>query len=422
MAIWMIGVDHTKADIDVRGLFSFTKKKLREAYEFLRRFPEITGSVILSTCNRMEWWLSVTEEAAFSPAGLLCSFLGLEEAAYAPYFTERRDEAAVDHLFRLAAGLESRIVGEDQILTQVGEALQLSRDSDAAGHTLEVLFRRGITAGKRAKTEACLSSADSSVIHTALRMLEEQGFNPAGKKCMVIGNGMMGKLSAVALMERGADVTVTVRQYHKGVVDIPRGCKLIGYADRYQLLPECDLVISATSSPNVTLQRAQLEALDIDHDICLVDLAVPRDIEPEAGGLPRFSLYDIDAFRIDLRTESFRRNLARVEEILAEEKAEFYNWYSGRDVVPRIQALKAQAGGDVDARLTPVLRSLRLAPEEKAALRREIDGAAQRMMNRLLFGARARLPEDVYSQCLEALESVYREPTAAKTADKHKEV
>ncbi len=416
MAVWMIGVDHTRAGIDVRGVFSFTKKKLQEAYEHFRGVGEISGNVILSTCNRMEWWLSVAEGADFSPAALLCDFLGLEESAYAPFFAERRGEEAVDHFFRLAAGLESRIVGEDQILTQVGEALQLSRASYAADHTLEVLFRQGITAGKRVKTETDLSSADSSVIHTALRMLEKQGFHVAGKKCMVIGNGMMGRLSATALTERGADATVTVRQYTSGIVDIPRDCKRIGYKERYSLLPECELVVSATSSPNLTLRAEDLAALKPDHDILLVDLAVPRDIEPEAGALPRFTLYDIDAFQIDLRSAKFQRNLSHAEEILAEVKKDFYDWYEGRDLVPRIQALKTQAGRDVDARLTPVFKGVPLEPAVKAALRREIDGAAQRMMNRLLFGARARLPEDVFSQCIDALECVFQEQAAASEA------
>ncbi len=413
MAVWMIGIDHTRADIDVRGLFSFTKKKLQEAYEYFRSCRDISGSVILSTCNRMEWWLSVSEEADFSPASLLCSFLELDEAVYAPFFIQRRGSEAVDHFFRLAAGLESKIVGEDQIITQVGEALQLSRAAYAADHTLEVLFRQGITAGKRVKTETDLSSADSSVIHTALRMLEEKGFSPAGKKCMVIGNGMMGKLSATVLQERGADVTVTVRQYTSGIVDIPRDCKRIGYKDRYSLLPECELVVSATTSPNYTIQYKDLAALSPDHDILLVDLAVPRDIEVESGTLPRFTLYDIDTFQIDLRSERFLRNLARAEAILEEEKAEFYNWYSGRDLVPRIQALKQLSAKDVDARLTPVFRGVSMDPEAKTALRREVEGAAERMMNRLLFGAKARLPEEVFSQCVEAMEFVFREEARA---------
>ncbi len=416
MAVWMIGVDHTRADIDVRGVFSFTKKKLQEAYEHFRSFRDISGNVILSTCNRMEWWLSVSEESDFSPASLLCGFLGIDEAAYAPFFIQRKGGEAVDHFFRLAAGLESKIVGEDQILTQVGEALQLSRAAYAADHTLEVLFRQGITAGKRVKTETDLSSADSSVIHTALRMLEEKGFTVRGKKCMVIGNGMMGKLSATALLERGADVTVTVRQYTSGIVDIPRDCKRIGYKDRYGLLPECELVVSATSSPNYTIQYKDLALLSPDHDILLVDLAVPRDIEAEAGTLARFTLYDIDAFQIDLRSEKFMRNLAKAESILEAEKAEFYNWYSGRDLVPRIQALKQLSARDVDARLTPVFRGVSMDPEDKAALRREVEGAAERMMNRLLFGAKARLPEAVFSQCVEAMEFVFQEQAAEARA------
>ncbi len=416
MAVWMIGVDHTRADIDVRGVFSFTKKKITEAYEHFREFREISGSVILSTCNRMEWWLSVSEDASFSPAKELCEFLQLDEKAYAPFLVQRRGEEAVDHFFRLAAGLESKIVGEDQIITQVGDALQLSRAAYAADHTLEVLFRQGITAGKRVKTETNLSSADSSVIHTALRMLEEKGFSVAGKKCMVIGNGMMGRLSASVLQEKGADVTVTVRQYTSGIVDIPRDCKRIGYKERYSLLPECQLVVSATSSPNYTIQYKDLAALAPDHDILLVDLAVPRDIEQEAGTLPRFTLYDIDAFQIDLRSEKFRRNLARAEEILQEEKAEFYNWYSGRDLVPRIQKLKELSARDVDARLTPVFRGVSLEAEEKAALRREVEGAAERMMNRLLFGAKTRLPEDVFSQCVEAMEFVFQEAAEARSS------
>lgn len=414
MAVWMVGVDHTRAELDVRGAFSFTKKKLQEAYEHFRSCPGISGNVILSTCNRMEWWLSVSEEASFSPADLLCGFLGLDRASYAPFLIERRGKEAVDHFFRLAAGLESRIVGEDQILTQVGEALLLSREAYAADHTLEVLFRQAVTAGKRVKTETDLSSKDSSVIHTALQMLEEKGFSVAGRKCMVIGNGMMGRLSATALMEKGADVTVTVRQYHRGVVDIPKGCRLIGYTERYSLLPSCELVVSATSSPNVTLRQRDLEALQVDHDICLVDLAVPRDIEPGAGSLDHFTLYDIDAFHIDLQTDRFRQNIALAEAILEEEKAVFYNWYSGRDLVKRIQELKKRSGEDVDARLTPVYRRVTLGVEEKAALRQEVEGAAQRMMNRLLFGVRAKLPEEVFSQCLEAMEFVLQDQAASE--------
>ena len=409
MPVWMVGIDHNQANLDIRGAFSFTKKKTAEAYDRFRKLTGLSGSVILSTCNRMEWWLSVTNSAAFSPARELCSVLGLDTEAYARYLTERRENEAVEHLFRLAAGLESRIVGEDQILTQVGNALRTARAAYASDNILEVLFRLAITGGKRVKTETVLSTADSSVIHTALRQLAESGFHTAGKRCMVIGNGMMGRLSAQTLMDAGADVTVTVRQYTSGIVEIPRGCKRINYTERYGYLPSCDLVVSATSSPNYTLYFREMEALQIDHPILLIDLAVPRDVEREIGDLPPFTLYDIDSFQIDLQSESLRRNIQKAETILAEEKEEFYHWYEARDAVPRIQALKAAAGADVCARLSAAFRRLPLPPEQQDGLKNEVEGAVERMVNRLLFGIRARLPGSVFSECMEAMETVFNE-------------
>ncbi|MBR2831496.1 MAG: glutamyl-tRNA reductase [Oscillospiraceae bacterium] len=409
MSVMMIGVDHNRANLDVRGVFSFTKKMMEEAYARARELSAVSGSVILSTCNRMEWWLSVPHERGLKPLELLCGFLGVDADSYRPFFVERRDDEAVEHLFRLTAGLESRIVGEDQILTQVGDALKTARVCCAADHVLEVLFRLAVTAGKRVRTETDLSTADSSVIHAALRALEAQGFDVKGRKCLVIGNGMMGRLSANALIQKGADVTVTVRQYHSGIVDIPFGCKRINYTDRYGFIPSCDLVVSATSSPNYTLTVPELTAMAPHGPICLVDLAVPRDIEVEAGALPGFTLYDIDAFHIDVSSDRLRRNIALAESILEEEKREFYSWYNGQDMIPRIQSLKETAAKDVDARLTPVYRGIPLTGDQKENLVKEVDGAAQRMMNRLLFGLRARLPDSVFSECVQAMEHVFRD-------------
>ena len=409
MPVWMVGVDHNRADLDVRGEFSFTKKKMEEAFAAFQSIPGLSGNVILSTCNRMEWWLSVEDTARFSPKENLCEFLHLSPEKYEEYLTERKADDAVKHLFRLTAGLESRIVGEDQILTQVGEALQLARTAYAADHTLEVLFRLAVTAGKRVKTETSFSTADRSVIHTAIEMLAERGIFVQGKNCMVIGNGMMGKLSAQALMEAGARVTVTVRQYTSGLVDIPKGADRINYKDRYGFLPGCDLVVSATSSPNYTITRSQMEPLRVDHPICLVDLAVPRDIEPETGTLPGFLLFDIDAFHIDLQSEKLKENIAKAEEMLKEEEEKFFEWYQGQNLFPRINSLKKSIGEDVMLRLTPVYRSLPLKQDEKEDLKREIEAAAERMMNKLLFGMRAGLSDRSFLESMDVMEYTFRE-------------
>ena len=409
MAVWMAGVDHTKADLDVRSVFSFTKKRIEQAYVDLKDTPGLEGCILISTCNRMEIWFSVSSRAEFQPVKLLCDYIGVSAEKYAPFFIERRGREAVDHLFRVAAGMESRIVGEDQIVTQVGDALAFARSCYATDHTLEVLFRLAVTAAKRVKTEASISSADQSVIHTALRNLREEGVSVEGKKCMVIGNGMMGRISAQALMDAGADVTVTVREYHSGVVDIPMGAKRIGYTQRFELLPSCDFVVSATTSPNYTLQLGDLSPLIVDHNVYLIDLAVPRDIDPLARGLEWVTLYDIDSFHIDPMSDRLLAAMERAQLILNEEEERFYTWAEGRDFVPQIQRLKTAIGADVSARMTPVLRRAKLGEEKKHQLSREAAGASERMLNHLLFGMRSRLSDEVFRECLDAMEHVMNE-------------
>ena len=404
MAIWMAGIDHTRAELDVRSVFSFTKKMTEDFSRVLMEMPGIKGCVVLSTCNRMELWLSTEKDADPAPVDLLCGYLKEDPDEYRDLFAVRSGEEAVTHLFRLSAGLESMIIGEDQIITQVGDAVALARSFYATDHALEVLFRLAVTAGKRVKTEVDLSTADSSVIHTALRVLGYQGVSVDGKKCMVIGNGMMGKLSAQTLIEHGADVTVTIRQYHSGVVDVPQGCHRVNYEDKLAVLPECDFVVSATTSPNFTLRRKELEPLLIDHPVCLIDLAVPRDIEPSIEGLSWASLYDIDSFHIDRKSDKLRKNLEKADGILQEEEKEFYEWYAGQNVVPRIQKLREVTSVDVGGRMTPVMKKIPLESGQKQKLEKEIEGASGRMMNRLLFGMRSRLSEEVFAECLRAME------------------
>ena len=186
---------------------------------------------------------------------------------YRGFFTERKDDEAVKHLFDLACGLDSRILGEDQIITQVKDALAMSRAAYAADNVLEILFRMAVTAAKKVKTEVILTDANQSVIHQALAVLGKEGFSAKGKKCMVIGNGAMGKLAATVLKEAGADVTVTVRQYRSGIVDVPPAAGRIDYSKRYEKMPECRYIFSATASPNTTITLEKLPVEQLQQDI-----------------------------------------------------------------------------------------------------------------------------------------------------------
>ena len=212
-----------------------------------------------------------------------------EPERYRQYFVDWTEEEAVEHLFYLTSGLKSQILAEDQIITQVKDALALSRDVYCTDNVLEVLFRKAVTGAKRVKTEVTFSRGNSSVIHQAIEKLRQQGYELTGKTCMVIGNGEMGKVTALALREAGAEVTVTVRQYRSGMVTIPPGCNRINYGERMTFLPNCDLVVSATASPNYTLTKELLEQANLSKKLILIDLAVPRDMEPAIAQLSQIT-------------------------------------------------------------------------------------------------------------------------------------
>ena len=404
----MIGIDHSKASVDIRAKFSFTKKRAIEAMKKLKEEHGILGCIILSTCNRMEVWVSMQDDEEISLYDFLCKEKEVEKDEYQDYFMKRENEEAVRHLFYLTSGLKSQILAEDQIITQVKDALTLARDAYCTDNVLEVLFRMAVTAAKKVKTEVTFSRANTSVIHQAMERLKNQGFSFEGKTCMVIGNGEMGKVTALALKEAGADVTVTVRQYRSGVVNIPQGCKRINYGERMELLPDCDLVVSATASPNYTLTKENFEEIKLDAaSVVLIDLAVPRDIDPEVGKLQNVSLYDIDSFRIDAASPKLQASMQKAGEILDDQMKEFYDWFNGRDIFPRIEEIKADALEDLNLRITKILKKTPMEQKDRESLLRAIDTAAGKVVNKMIFGLRDSLEQEVFLDCVEGLEKIY---------------
>lgn len=409
MSIRMIGIDYQSADVDIRAKFSFTQKNTAEALNRLTEMPDIFGAVILSTCNRMELWISVDDEWKGSMLELLCDLKGLSSEDYIPYFTERSETEAVRHLFYLTCGLKSMILAEDQILSQVKNAICLARENYSTDNVLEVLFRKAITAAKKVKTDVVFTHASATAVDRAVEMLHQQGFPLKGKTCMVIGNGEMGKLAAQNLARRGADVTVTIRQYRSGVVNIPVGCKRINYGDRMSLFFDCDLVVSATSSPNYTIRRELFtEETPVTHPIYLIDLAVPRDIEPEVGEIENLKLYDIDDFKITANAEN-EAALQQAEEILAAEMDDFFVWYECRDTIPRIQEIQSVAVTDLNLRIQKIIRKLPVSEEEQKSLIQDVDTAAGKVVGKMMFGLRDYLAGQDFRSCLDGLEKLYEE-------------
>ena len=409
MGICMFGIDHNRASIDIRSVFSFTKKNAVTAMEELKKTEGILGCVILSTCNRMECWVSTVEDWKGCLFDEICRIKNVDPKDYRAYFRERADREAVDHLFHLTCGLKSQILGEDQILTQVKDALALAREIFTTDSVLEVLFRMAVTAGKKIKTEVTFSRANYTAMDSAVAMLKERGADLASMNCMVIGNGEMGKLAAQSLKAQGAEVTVTVRQYRSGVVQIPVGCKRIDYGNRMELLPECDIVVSATASPNYTITEELMKQHTWKKGLVMVDLAVPRDIEPSIGAFHNLELYDIDAFK---NNTSFRQNeeaYHQAEAILQEQMTEFYDWLEGRDIIPRIKDIQNKAVQDLNLRIYKILAHLPLEKEERETLLKNIDTAAGKVVGKMIFGMRDAMGREAFLESVESMEQVYDE-------------
>lgn len=330
MHIRMVGIDH-QTDITTREAFSFTSQ---EAYAFVascHNEPGVEEVVLLTTCGRTELW---TVGEAF-PQELLQRFKGIPMPETA---MSREDADAIVHLHRLACGLCSQVCGDEQIITQVREAAQAA--GTACGPVLSQLFRSAVTAGKQARTEVGVLRLPRSVAAQAVEKAVEllDGLN--GKRALVIGSGAMGKLTACHLMEQGASVTMTRRQYHKSKPsDLPMGVECIDYDDRYTIIGQCDLAVGATSSPHHVLRAEPLGRV-LSRPLLLVDIALPRDVEPEAAGIPSVTLIDLDHIggcALDAAA------LDTMERIAAEHAQGFRDWLELRTALPSIEAVRGYA-------------------------------------------------------------------------------
>ena len=414
MDITMVGIDYRDAGLDIRGKFSYTKREQEETIKHLKQLEGISGCVLLSTCNRTELVLSYTEEWDQDEKKLFCGLKALEPEQYAQYLHIRQGMEAVQDLFALAGGLKSQILGEDQILTQMKDAADFSRQLFGTDKILETLFRMAVTAGKEVKTKIVLPSSNHSAPLAAIAGLERDGASFREQKCLVIGNGVMGRLTAQLLLDRGADVTVTIRQYRSGIVDVPRAAGRIDYSKRYEKMPECRYIFSATASPNTTITLEKLPVEQLQQDTVFVDLAVPRDIQEEIGTLSGISLYDIDDFGAE-QPEEAKQSLAAARKLLQEKTQAFQSWYDAKDVVPMLLKISEKASEDVMARVTgqfrknlPVLQK-NVEEADQAAAKEIVRKSVQKVVNKLMFSVRDSVDVSTFRDCVDAMSDLYNE-------------
>lgn len=335
MKLCMAGID-ASAPFEEREKLSLVRGQVQA---MLPRIAEQTGcaAVLLATCSRTELYLHAEGERALpDPAEALCRAAGVAASAFV---TRREGADAVRHLMHVAAGMQSQIFGDDQIVSQVKDAVALAREAKTTDAVLDTLFRRAVTASKRVRTETRLTGVPASAAEVGVRRAERFFGSLAGRRAVVIGNGEMGRLAARALVRAGSEVTVTLRTYRHGETLVPQGCGTVPYDRRLDAIEGADLVVSATTSPHFTLTAAQMQTLLCPPRL-LLDLAMPRDIESTVAGA-QTALFNLDDLGDLGDADDTSRETA--ECILDEETREFFAWLNYRAALPLIAKIKSAA-------------------------------------------------------------------------------
>lgn len=412
MEIQMIGIDHENASIEQREAFAFTKNQAKRAMKRWKETGAFKGCLLLSTCNRTELWASTEEETDLFP--FLCEEKGKDPEEFGKLLVRRDGSEAITHLLQLICGLRSRIYGENQIISQIRAALELSRECGCDDMVIEKLFQTAVAAGKRVRTSVKMETADPSAAGNALMLLREKTGSLKGTPCLIIGNGQMGKLVANMLTEAGADVTMTLRrrihgkEVHGSIV--PEGCRMIDYDDRLKGIEDYTAVISATLSPHFTVTADDLKGMRFSSAVW-IDMAVPRDIEEGVGDIKGISLYNMDSIGDAHIVKRNEKSLRESMEILEEYRENLEKWFAFRKHIDLVKTISRVTTDDARKRMEKTVNEAVGREERRADIYRPIETAVDKAVAKLLFGLRDTLPKSQWESCLSALEESARRDT-----------
>jgi len=408
MHISATGVSHHDTPVELRERLAFNADQLKPG---LARLPDGLAGAVLSTCNRTELYLAaesaVDREAAIAA---LASARG-QPVPEGIRFYHREGRDAVEHLFKVAAGIESLVVGESEILGQVREAFSAATAAGRSNAVLARLFHTALRVGRRARAETEIGAHGLSVSALAVSLSRRLVGDLRRKTVLVVGAGEAGQRAAAALVQQGVGrFLVTTRR--SGVAEeIAR--ELNGVAFPFAELPaalaEADVLIAATAAQEPVLSADQVAgamALRQDRPLLVVDIAVPRDVDPAARGIANVHLFDIDDLQAaaEANLEARKREVAAVEAIVSEEADRFQAWLEGQRVAPTIAVLRQRAEAARQAELRRTLARLGHLDE---ADRRRIAAMSEALVNRLLHDPVVRLRERGSERHVEALRELF---------------
>ncbi|MGI8553175.1 MAG: glutamyl-tRNA reductase [Dehalococcoidia bacterium] len=393
----LAGISHKTAPVEVRERFALNRGECELLLPALRE--HVGASVVLSTCNRTEVYAMATDPG-FDPRDLprfLVGFKRLEPDADADRFYCIEQAAVVRHLFRVSAGIESMVLGEAQILGQVRDALLVAEQVACADPLLVRLFQTAIAAGRRVRTSTGIAHYAVSLSSAAVSLARAELGDLRSLNVLVVSAGEAGKLTARSLLEAGAGSIVVSSRTFSRATDLAAqlGGSALPFDNLADGLRSADIVISATGARSFQIDRAmvaQAMASRPSRPLLLIDLAVPRDVEPSVQEIAGVSLYDIDHLQTGV-SEGIDGRLKAVGEVEAQVELEiqrFLTWWQNRRVVPTIAALRDQAEA---IRRTELAKTLGRLPNLSSQERGRIEALTAAIVNKLLHQPIARLKE-----------------------------
>ncbi len=400
MNILVVGLNHKTADVDIREKLAFSGQKLEEGLRSIKTLPDVKEAVILSTCNRVEIYAVVTnaETAHEAIKNFISEFHGIDRSALETSLYAYEDINAVRHVFRVASSLDSMIVGEPQILGQIKDAFDFSLQKKATGILLNKLMKKTISVAKRIRTETKIAENAVSISFAAVELAKKIFTDLSTKSFMLLGAGDMAELTARHLMSSGVgEVLVANRTYESGEKLAKKfNGRAVRFDDFIHEIVNTDIVICSTGASKYVLMKEQMHKVMKERrhkPVFIIDISVPRNIDPKINDIDNVYLYDVDDLHgiVDTNKLERQKEAEKAEGIIAEEIETFQKWLASLDSVPTVVALHDRADAVKKEEIEKLLNKLpRLGEKEKEA----VEYMANAIINKLIHPPTAALKED----------------------------
>ena len=426
MSVIVVGLNHRTAPVEMRERVAVPSSRTIKAIHDLSRREHLAEVVLLSTCNRIEIYARCTKfHAAVSD---VLEFLAEQASAtpedLAEHLYTYYDDGAVAHLFSVAAGVDSMIIGEGEILGQVRDAWQLAEAEGASGQLLSRVFRHALEVGKRARTETAIGQHALSISSAAVALAEQTMFSLRKRSVLILGAGEVAQGLARALIAAGVGEVVVANRTYARAVDLAGriGGRPVTLGELPDVLATVDVLLTATDSTEVHIEREDVEAVMERRDgasLLVVDVAVPRDVDPGAGRVPGVTLLDMDDLEqfTEHSLHERRREVSKVQAIITGELERFQADRAAREVAPLVTALRTRAE---EIRVAELERFRAKLSELDPEARRAVEAMSEGLVNKLLHEPTVRLKEaagtargELYADALGALFDVSDAPPDA---------